>query len=290
MQKRSLHWDDLLTLSTLIRTGNYSACARELGVTHATAIRRVRRLESALGKPVATRTDGAFALSAAGRAALAAAQQMENSAERLLRAVEDTGAGVSGVVGIACTAALGSHFLTPRLPALYRAHPQLEVRLETGNRVASLARRRAHVAVRLGRPQESDVIAQRAGSMGFGLYAPARPPGSGPWPAEELAAAPLCGLLDEGLALPESEWTRRAGARTGFQSNNMLAVHEAVCGGLGIGLLPHHLARGDARLVQVRDVPEVVREIWLAYPRELRGASRFRPVIDWLARTLAQCP
>ncbi|KJK23369.1 hypothetical protein UB46_16955 [Burkholderiaceae bacterium 16] len=62
MQKRSLHWDDLLTLSTLIRTGNYSACARELEVTHATAIRRIRRLETALGKPVATRTDGAFAL------------------------------------------------------------------------------------------------------------------------------------------------------------------------------------------------------------------------------------
>ncbi|WP_454721772.1 MULTISPECIES: LysR family transcriptional regulator [Cupriavidus] len=290
MQKRSLHWDDLLTLATLIRTGNYSACARELGVTHATTIRRVRRLESALGKPVATRTDGAFTLSAAGHAALAAAQQMENSAERLLRAVEDAGTGVSGVVGVACTAALGSHFLTPRLPALYRAHPQLEVRLETDNRVASLARRRAHIAVRLARPQESDVIAQRAGSMGYGLYAPARQPGSGPWPEAALAAAPLCGLLDEGLALPESEWTRRAGARTGFQSNNMLAVHEAICGGLGIGLLPHHLARGDARLALVRDVPEVIREIWLAYPREFRGASRFRPVIDWLAQTLAECP
>ncbi|MGO4332274.1 LysR family transcriptional regulator [Cupriavidus sp. 2TAF22] len=290
MQKRSLHWDDLLTLSTLIRTGNYSACARELGVTHATAIRRIRRLESALGKPVATRTEGAFALSAAGRAALAAAQQMENSAERLLREVEDAGAGVSGVVSIACTAALGSHFLTPRLSTLYRAHPQLEVRLETDNRIASLARRRAHLAVRLARPQEHDVIAQRAGSMGFGLYAPARAADAGPWPQAELAAAPLCGLLDEGLALPESEWTHRAAARTGFQSNNMLAVHEAICSGLGIGLLPHYLARGDARLALVREVPEVVREIWLAYPQEFRGASRFRPVIEWLAHTLETCP
>ena len=290
MQKRSLHWDDLLTLSTLIRTGNYSACARELEVTHATAIRRIRRLETALGKPVATRTDGAFALSAAGRAALAAAQQMENSAERLLREVEDAGGGVSGVVGIACTATLGSNFLTPRMFALYCAHPQLEVRLETDNRIASLARRRAHIAVRLARPQESDVIAQRAGSMRFGLYAPARPAGAGAWNEQDLAAAPLCGLLDEGLALPEAEWTRALAARKGFQSNNLLAVHQAIRTGLGIGLLPHYLARDDTRLTLVREVPEVLREIWLAYPQEFRGASRFRPVIDWLAGELRQCP
>ncbi|MDF3836314.1 LysR family transcriptional regulator [Cupriavidus basilensis] len=290
MQKRSLHWDDLLTLSTLIRAGNYSACARELGVTHATAIRRIRRLESALGQPVATRTEGAFALSAAGRCALAAAQQMESSAGRLLREVEEADSGMSGVVGIACTAAFGSHFLTPRLFGLCQAHPQLEVRLETDNRIASLARRRAHIAVRLARPQESDVIAQRAGSMGFGLYAPARPAGAGPWREQDLGAAPLCGLLDEGLALPESEWTRTLAARTGFQSNNLLAVHEAIRNGLGIGLLPHYLARQDERLALIREVPEVVREIWLAYPREFRGASRFRPVIDWLARTLHTCP
>jgi len=290
VQKRSLHWDDLLTLSTLIRTGNYSACARELEVTHATAIRRIRRLETALGKPVATRTDGAFALSAAGRSALAAAQQMESSAQRLLREVEDAGSGVSGVVSIACTAALGSHFLTPRMFGLYRAHPQLEVRLETDNRIASLARRRAHIAVRLARPQESDAIAQRAGSMGFGLYAPVRPDNAGPWHEQDLDGAPLCGLLDEGLALPESEWTRTLAARTGFQSNNLLAVREAIRNGLGIGLLPHYLARDDARLALVREVPEVVREIWLAYPQEFRGASRFRPVIDWLAGELRQCP
>ena len=67
-------------------------------------------------------------------------------------------------------------------------------------------------------------------------------------------------------------------------------VREAIRNGLGIGLLPHYLARDDARLALVREVPEVVREIWLAYPQEFRGASRFRPVIDWLAGELRQCP
>ena len=282
MQKSTISWDDLLTLSTLIRAGSYSACARELDITHATAIRRIRRLEAALGKPVATRADGTFVLTAVGRNALTAARQMEQSADRLLREMEGASAGVSGVVRVAATAALGSDFLAPRLASLYAANPDVEVRLEVDNRVASLARRRAHIAVRLARPQEGDMVAQRAGTLRFGLYGAAHGPVGDD--------APLCGLLDEGFALPEVAWPQSLGRRFAFQSNSQLAVRAAVRGGLGIALLPHFIGRDDPALQLVREVPEVIREIWLAYPAEFRGASRFRPVIDWLADNLADCP
>ncbi len=196
--KRTVSWDDLLTLSTLIRAGSYSACARELDITHATAIRRIRRLEEALGKPVATRSEGAFELTSAGRSALTAARQMEQSAGRLMREIEGTGSGVSGVVRIAATAALGSHFLTPRLLGLYAAHPDIVVRLELDDRVASLARRHAHLAVRLARPKEDDIVAQRVGTVPFGLY------GSAAVPMDD--STPLCALLDEGYDIPEATW------------------------------------------------------------------------------------
>ncbi|CAG9166966.1 LysR family transcriptional regulator [Cupriavidus pinatubonensis] len=281
MQKRTVSWDDLLTLSTLIRAGSYSACARELDITHATAIRRIRRLEEALGKPVATRSEGAFELTSAGRSALTAARQMEQAAGRLLREIEGAGSGVSGVVRIAATAALGSHFLTPRLPDLYAAHPDIVVRLELDDRVASLARRHAHLAIRLARPKEDDVVAQRVGAVRFGLY------GSASVPMDD--STPLCALLDEGYDIPEATWPLHAKRRIAFHANNMLAICEGVRAGLGTALLPHYVARGDAGLRLLHEVPEVMREIWLAYPTEFRGASRFRPVIEWLADTLSQC-
>jgi DNA-binding transcriptional LysR family regulator len=281
VQKRTVSWDDLLTLSTLIRAGSYSACARELDITHATAIRRIRRLENALGKPVATRAEGAFELTSAGRNALTAARQMEQSADRLMRELEGTGSGTSGVVRVAATAALGSHFLIPRLPGLYAANPDIVVRLELDDRVASLARRRAHLAVRLARPQEDDVVAQRVGTVRFGLY------GSATLPMDD--STPLCALLDEGYGIPEATWPHGAKRRIAFHSNNLLAVREAVRAGLGTALLPHYVAHNDAGLRLLREVPEVMREIWLAYPTEFRGASRFRPVIEWLADTLSRC-
>lgn len=286
MQKSTITWDDLLTLSTLMRVGSYSACARELDITHATAIRRIRRLETALGKPVATRTDGTFVLTAAGRNALAAAREMEQSADRLLREIEGASPGVSGVVRVAATASLGSHFLTPRLPAFYASNPDVEVRLEVDNRVTSLARRRAHIAVRLARPQEESLVAQRAGTIQFGLYAPTVMSAA----VAESRDTPLCGLLDEGFSLPEVQWPLELGRRFSFQSNSFVAVREGVRAGLGVALLPHYLAAGEPGLTLVRNVPEVLREIWLAYPPEFRGASRFRPVIDWLAEALSNCP
>jgi len=286
VQKSTITWDDLLTLSTLMRVGSYSACARELDITHATAIRRIRRLETALGKPVATRTDGTFVLTAAGRNALAAAREMEQSADRLLREIEGASPGVSGVVRVAATASLGSHFLTPRLPAFYASNPDVEVRLEVDNRVTSLARRRAHIAVRLARPQEDSLVAQRAGTIQFGLYAPTVMSAA----VAESRDTPLCGLLDEGFSLPEVQWPLELGRRFSFQSNSFVAVREGVRAGLGVALLPHYLAAGEPGLTLVRNVPEVLREIWLAYPPEFRGASRFRPVIDWLAEALSNCP
>ncbi len=51
---------------------------------------------------------------------------MEQSADRLLREMEGASAGVSGVVRVATTAALGSDFLTPRLPSLYAQNPDME--------------------------------------------------------------------------------------------------------------------------------------------------------------------
>lgn len=277
-----MSWDDLFTLSALIRTGSFAACAREMGINHATAIRRIRRLEQALGQPVATRSDSAFTLTRAGVDALAAARQMERTADRLLHTLEGASGGASGTVRIAATAAVGSHYLTPRLPTLYRANPELDVRFELEDRIASLAKRRAHIAVRLARPREDSVVARRVGTLRFGLYA-----------AEHLAVnadTPLCSLHEEQLNLPEVTWPQRQARRVTYQSNSQLAVREAVRAGLGVALLPHYLAADEPGLRRVEDVDEVTREIWLAYPEEFRDTARFRPVIEWLAACLGQCP
>lgn len=125
------------------------------------------------------------------------------------------------------------------------------------------------------------MVALKVGVVRFGLYGAAS--------GVARSDAPLCGLTEHSsLALPEVQWPKTLGRRFAFTANDLLAVRESVRAGLGVALLPHYLA--DPGLVLFEHIPQVEREIWLAYPVEYRDTERFRPVIAWLAQVLGECP
>lgn len=290
MKKRSLNWEDLLTLAVLARTGNYSAAARELGLTHATVGRRLRRLEESAGAVLLARRDGGFELTPAGQAALRAAEDMERIANGLGRNLEAGAAELSGKIRITATETLGSYFFLPRLAAFHTRHPALTLELMLDNRNLSLARRKADLAIRLARPSEEDVVAKRLGNMGYGLYIRRGHPHAEQFMGAAAPALPLCRLDDSLAGLPESQWLarHRPNARTTFVSNSLPAVHQAVKAGWGAALLPSFLAAPDGDLVCLSERPVVTREIWLAYPREYRNTPRYRTVIDYLAMLVSE--
>lgn len=292
MQKRSdkglPHWEDLLTLAVLVRTGSYSAAARDLGLTHATIARRLQRLEARLGSTVLARRDNGLQLTDAGQATLAAAQQMESIAAALERTLAAQPEGLSGRVRLTTTEALGSYFWLPLLLDLQRRQPGIELELSLDNRNLSLSRRKADLAIRLARPQEEGLVARRLASLGYALYIRADHPylhsGGG-----LHGALPLC-RYDESLAdLPESRWVTEQlpAARSVLKVNSALALQQAVVAGFGAALLPCFLASDPALR---RLTPEVLlsRELWLAYPTEYREVPRFRVVIDWLVQQAEQ--
>lgn len=296
VQKRTTHWDDLLTLAVLSRAGSYAACARELGLTHATVIRRLRRLESALGAPVAEPVQGGIRLSAAGRIALEAAEQMERAAAKIGRELEARSAGsagVSGSVKLTATEGVATHFIAARLPALRERHPGLMVELMVEARRASLARREAHMAIRLNRPVEEQVVARRIGTIRHGVYGNARMVRR--FEEGGLAALPFCQLdvsTATSVPLPEVRWVAQQIARDAvvLASNSVDALVTAVAAGTGAALLPHFAARSQPSLHLLQDCPEVRREVWLAYPAEYRRQPRFRAMADWLGEIFAEMP
>ena len=288
MQKRSdkslPHWEDLLTLAVLVRTGSYSAAARDLGLTHATIARRLQRLEARLGSAVLARRDNGVQLTDTGQATLAAAQQMENIAAALERTLAAQPEGLGGRVRLTTTEALGSYFWLPRLLDLQRRQPGLELELSLDSRNLSLSRRKADLAIRLARPQEEGLVARRLANLGYALYIRADHPylqsGGG-----LHGTLPLC-RYDESLAqLPESRWLveQLPAARTVLRVNSALALQQAVLSGWGAALLPSVLADAPT-LLRLTPAVQLRRELWLAYPAEYREVPRYRAVIDWLVQ------
>lgn len=284
MKKRTAHWEDLLTLATLARSGSYSAAARDLGLTHATIGRRIRRLEESVGTALVARSEAGFLLSDSGRLALAAAEDMERIAAGLDRSLAAQPAGLGGRVRVTATEVLGTYFFLPRLIDFHRQNPGIVLDLVLDNRTLSLARRKADVAIRLARPQEPGVVAKFLGHLGYRLYLRR----DHPWRSAGGivdGALPLCRFDDSLAELPESRWLadHLPQARCVFRANSLAALFQAVRCGWGAGLVPCFLADADAELASLSENPAVSREIWLAYPEEFRNVPRYRALIDWLS-------
>jgi DNA-binding transcriptional LysR family regulator len=277
----ALDWEDVRYFVALARRGTLSATARDLRVNHATVARRVASLEAAVGHPLFDRRADGYALTADGKAVLDEARAMDEAALSVLRRL-DAGTELNGLVRLAIGRVLAERFLIDRLRAFHARYPAIDLEIIGGSRVVSLARREADLALRYGSPKDSDLIARRVATIGFGLYA-------APGYRDKIdAGAPpaFIGFDDESDYIAEAAWLaqqfgeRRFSLRTNSQTTQAAAARA----GFGIALLPRYLAAADPDLVPVSlaaRLPE--REVWLIIRRDLRNVPRVRALADYLA-------
>jgi DNA-binding transcriptional LysR family regulator len=287
-EMHALEWSDLRYLLAVERTGSFAAAARRLRVDQATVGRRLRALQDAAGTPLLERTSRSLTLTEAGRRALAAAQTMDEAAERLERTLDAERPEIAGTLRITATDALASRLLAPRLPELLARHPALTVELHAANERLNLSRREADLAVRLARPAEPTVVARRAGSLGFALYASRDYVRVRDWPTPAtLREHPLLGY-DRALGAASTAvgWFDDVpGGRVVFRGNTAGVLVAATAAGLGVAALPCFL--GDVEPGLVRVLSEVrARELWIAVHADLRRSPRARIGLDFLSSVL----
>lgn len=274
--RTDVDWEDVRIFVALARHGSLSATARALSVNHATVARRLASLEEALGEPLAERRPGGYVLTSAGEHILVSAQAMEAAAASLGR-----GSAAGGLVRINATPSMVQHFLAARLGAFVRAHPGIDIELAGDVRPVSLERSEADLALRLGRPEDGDVIAKRVAVLGFGFYA-----GDAGLARLRNGEAPAFIGFDEANAhLPEAVWLKRSFPRHRLRMRlpSQSAQAAATQAGAGIALLPHFVGRGvmGLSLCDLGRVPPP-RELWLIRRRNTGKLAVVRPVVDFL--------
>lgn len=275
-----LDWEDFRYYVALARHGSLSATARALRVNHATVARRIAGLEASLGRPLFERRADGYVLTAEGKAVLDQAKAMDEAALGVLNRL-DRGTELAGLVRLTTARVLADGFLVRRLGPLYRRHPGIDLELITDARVLSLSRREADMALRMGRPQDSELLGQRVAKIAFAFYA-------APAYRKSLAggAAPALIGYDEGSDfLAEAAWLQRrfSDHRFAFRCNSMNSQADAARAGVGVALLPRYLVADDPGLVRValgHTPPE--RDLWLLIRPDLRKVPRIRAVADYL--------
>jgi LysR family glycine cleavage system transcriptional activator len=286
------------TFEAAARNENFTAAAAELGMTQAAVSYQVKALEERLGAQLFTRERGRVRLTPLGTRLLPPLSQAFDSIEAAFAAhrAED-----ESLLTITTTVTFANTWLAWRLGAFQMEHPDLAVRMTTGNEVMDLRSGDADVGIRGGTGNWEGLERHLLVQSEFTPMAS----------AEFIAKAEASlgrkieprDLFDLNLITPEDDWWAQwfsdaglaadgVAKRRGVRLDNQANEGHAAMAGLGIALLTPFFWQNDiaeSRLVMLFADRISTRgwAYWLVYPPERRMVPKIKRFREWL---LAEIP
>jgi DNA-binding transcriptional LysR family regulator len=286
-----MDWDNVRIFLAVARAGQFLAAARLLRVDHATATRRITRLEQALGTKLFERRTSGCVLTQAGERFLLAAEKIEGDMLRAQTEISAQDVEVSGTVRIGAPDGFGTLFLAPRLAKLALRHPALMIQLVPLPRTFSLSNREADLAIVINRPEVGRLITRKLVDYTLHFYAAKSYVAAQGAPrdftelAQHLQVTYVQDLLfSEALNfVPEvfGPSFRR------FECASALAQAEAVRAGAGLGILHDYASRADCDLQVVLADLVFDRTYWIATHADTHDLMRIRVVRDFIVSEVA---
>jgi DNA-binding transcriptional LysR family regulator len=289
-----LCWDDLRFFLAVARTGSTLGAGKALKVSQTTAARRVAALEEALGLHLLERRQAGYALTTAGQALVAQAEEVERAAGAFCEVAAAQARDASGTVRLTTVEVYATTLLPPLLKALREAHPRIRIELDTTEGPRDLAAGEADVALRAGAAVESPgLVGRRIASDPWTLYCSRAYAEANGLPAtpDELARHPIIGGGGDYVWPLYRKWLQRQGLEEAvvIEHGSTSGLLAAVRAGMGMAVLPSFMADGDPDLVRVVQPPASDRmELWLLTHERIRHAPRVRAVMDFLGDRLTR--
>ena len=154
-----LRFDDLQLFVTTADLGNLSAAARRLDISPAVASAALKRLEQQLEARLFSRSTRSLRLTPEGELFLGHARLALQSLDDGRQQLAGSKVGISGPLQLSAPSDFGRNTLLLWLDEFQQAHPQVQLRLLLGDRVADLFREPVDIALRYGAPEDSSLVA-----------------------------------------------------------------------------------------------------------------------------------
>ncbi|WP_457580935.1 LysR family transcriptional regulator [Ensifer canadensis] len=290
--------DAMRVFSRVVERRSFTQAADDLGLPRSTVTDAVKQLEARLGVRLLQRTTRHVSPTLDGAA-------YHQRCISILDDIEDAegafaGARPKGLLRIDVHGTLARHFVLPSLPAFLAAYPEIELYMSEGDRLVDLIREGMDCVLRVGEPQDSDMIGRRMTMLDEITCASpdyiaryGRPERHGALQRHRMvgfrssttgAPIPLefqVGGKVEYVALPV---TVTVNAAESFVAAARL--------GLGLIQVPRYHVEQDLKAGTLIEVLENCRPtstpVFLLYPRNRQLSPRVRVFIDWLAGVFAE--
>ena len=255
---RRLNLDQLHALVEVVRLGSFSAAARGLNLSQPAVSLQIRELEQRLGLELVERLGKQAYATAAGAELIDRAARIAREVDDAEDAMRRHRDGWLGRVRIGTGAAIVTYLLPPLLRTLRRAHPDIEIVINSGTTeriVERLARNEVDIGLVTLPVHDRTLVVQplREDAM-LAVLPPSERGAPATMDAAGLARYPV--ILDAVGAQMHAlarDWFRDAGVdvRPAMELDGVVAIRNIVSAGLGATILPVEALLGEATLAPV---------------------------------------
>ncbi len=294
-------FEDIQAFIAVVEAGSFTAAADRLDLAKSAVSRRVSSLEEGLGVQLLRRTTRVLNLTDSGRSFYERGVRILADLEEAEAAVQQEHGELRGTLRVALPLSFGVRHMCAPIAAFSKLHPRVKFDLDLNDRRVDLIEENIDVALRIGRLEDSSLIARKLFDVQGVVCAspnylhthgePTRP--------EELSSHDCLvytNMADTGNWYYEgANGERRAvEIRQSMLASSGDFLTNAAAHGLGVVLQPTFIAADAIRKGNLVPILKRYRwpvaSAWAVYPPTRHLSYRVRAFIDFLAERFAGTP
>lgn len=287
-----LDWDKLRIFHTAAESGSFTHAAEKLGMSQSAVSRQISALEDDLGFKLFIRHARGLVLTEVGEQLFRTAHRMHWELQQVETQMSESQDVPSGPLIVTTTVGIGSTWLSSRLDEFLKLYPLIQLEIRLNDSELDLAMREADVAIRLHRPNQSEMIQRKLFTVHNYFYAAKSyiEEKGMPQSGEELDehriitfGEPVPSYLGDINYLERMGRTDSTPRRAALKVNSIYGMMQAARAGIGIAMLPAYVTERSDSLVHV--LPEVELpsyEAYFVYPPALKNSKRVGVFRDFL--------
>ncbi|MCA0914423.1 MULTISPECIES: LysR substrate-binding domain-containing protein [Marinobacter] len=291
-------WEGVNEFVAVAETESFTRAAKRLGVSTAQVSRQVSALEARLSTRLFYRTTRRVSVTEAGQIFYQHCRQVLDALEQAERSITNMQLVPRGRLRLTAPVTYGEKSIAPLVNDFVLRYPELDVDMKLTNQTLDLVAEGYDLAVRMGKLQDSTLMARRLASRT--LYVCASPDylatHGTPHSLSELANHNcLLGNLDY-WRFQELGQPRNVRVTGNIRCDSGRALLDAALKGIGIVQLPDYYVQSalDSRLLipLLTHYQEDDDGIWAVYPHNRHLSPKVRLLLDFFAESLkpGSCP
>ncbi len=287
-----LDWDKLRIFHTAAESGSFTHAAEKLGMSQSAVSRQISALEEDLGLKLFIRHARGLVLTEVGEQLFRTAHRMHWELQQVETQMSESQEVPTGPLVVTTTVGIGSTWLSSRIYEFLELYPEIQIEIKLNDAELDLAMREADVAIRLHRPNQSEMIQRKLFTVHNHFYVsePYIQKYGEPHSIEEIDqhkiisfGEPVPSFLGDINYLERLGRSEGGGRRPSLKVNAIYGMMQACRAGIGIAMLPDYVTEAEPSLRRILAGIELpAYEAYFVYPPALKNSKRVGVFRDFL--------